>query len=361
MVNKIKVRRRKNQSVPSDDSNGYFTVCAVSASVIAFFLGVALAFLEPPGVHSQTNKVLSKSSVEEEPPVLHLKREFIYLGSKLIAIDEAGSTFAVPDEPMVWSPKSGVWKGLGDNELSPSVIRFGKSGDEPFLADFDGDGLADPVILERTTGKWTIRNSFGGLFTEFRFGFPAHVFSIADFDGDGKADIASFDPSSGLWAIRYTADSKIAQVEFGTVGDVPCVTDFDGDGRADLGIWRSSDSSLHQLNNSDGKRVTVKLERWAGDPFCADFDGDGRGDIAFKIGDELVVRSGGFGTIALVGRKGQLGNPVIADFDGDGRADFATWNPETGSWQVLESKSGALKTFKHGQKGDRPLAGIFRR
>jgi hypothetical protein len=361
MVEKTKFRRIKKQSIPADDSHGYFTVLAVSASVVAFFLGVALAFLDPPGVHSQTNKLVTKSSVDDESPVFHLKREFIYLGSKLIAIDEAGSTFTVPDEPMVWSPKTGVWKGIGDHEMSPSTVRLGKVGDEPFLADFDGDGLSDHVILERSIGRWKIRNSFSGLVTEFRFGFPGHIFSIADFDGDGRADIASFDPSSGLWAIRYTADSKIAQVAFGIEGDVPCVADFDGDGRSDLGVWRASDSSLHQLDSSDGRRSVVKVEQGAGKPFCADFDGDGRGDIAFKTGDELVVRSGGFGTIASVGGKGQVGNPVIADFDGDGRVDFATWNPETGIWQVLESKSGALKTFKHGQKGDRPLAGFFRR
>lgn len=356
---KIKSRRdfRGDKSRRATDN---FTLIAISSSVLAFLAGVAIAFFQPIGVHSQQSGDASSPSTESAP-VFHLKREFIYLGSRLIAIDEAGARPVIPDEPMVWSPRTGLWRGLGDSEISPTVISFGDPGDEPFLADMDGDGIADRIVLAREDGKWKIKDSFAGSIRDFRFGSSTDRFSINDFDGDGRADIAAFDVEKGTWLIRYSDDGKVAQIEFGLPHDIPCVADFDGDGRADIAVWRGSDSTVNFIGSADAKAGAISVVKGVGRPVCADFDGDGRGDVALVDESEWSVRFSRSLSVKKFTVPDANGIPVVADYDGDGRADLATWNGDSSVWNILESRSGAIRTFRHGQKGDIPLAGLFRR
>lgn len=359
MAEKINSKRRFSE-LKNQKRRGEFAFIAISTSVLAFLAGLSIAFFEPVDVHSQQTPV-SESKASDSQPVFHLKREFIYLGSRLIAIDEAGSTPIVPDEPMVWSPKTGVWRSLGENEISPTAIRFGKENDEPFLADIDGDGVAERVLFERRNAKWTVRSAFDGRISDFRFGSSSDEFTFADFDGDGRADIASFDSSSGKWSIRHADDSRVAQVDFGILGDVPCVSDFDGDGRADIAVWRSKDSTLNFLGSLDLKSGMILMKGQKGRPLCADFDGDGRADIAIIEKQQGVLRFSRSEETKVIDAIDPDGIPIIADFDGDGTMDLATWNRESGIWNVHESRSGSIRRFKHGQSGDIPLAGSFRR
>lgn len=361
MARKIRINRNQFDSKPLRQTNNCFALIALSSSVLAFFLGIGLGFLEPTGVHSQTTGENRGASPSDPQQTLHLKREFIYLGSRLIAIDEAGSPFTVPDEPMTWSPRSGLWRGLRDSELSPSFIRFGGIDDEPFLSDFDGDGLMDQILLDRKNANWTIRNSFSGTLSEFRFGQPTDVFSLADLDGDGRADITAFDVTSGRWTIRYSTGPRFDQVDFGKSDDLPCIGDFDGDGRADVAVWRDSTSTLHLRRSSDGGFEEISMNGRQGQALCSDFDGDGRADVLLKTEKDWLIRLTGSGVFEVIDMKGATGLPVVADFDGDGRKDISLWNTETAIWTVFESGSGNLRSFRHGNKGDKPLAGFFRR
>jgi hypothetical protein len=359
MAEKINSKRRFAER-KKQKRRGDFAFIAISTSVLAFLAGLSIAFFEPVDVHSQQTPA-SEPKASDPQPVFHLKREFIYLGSRLIAIDEAGSTPIAPDEPMVWSPKTGVWRSLGENEISPTAIRFGREDEEPFLADIDGDGIADRVLLERRNAKWTVRSAFDGRTSHFRFGSSSDEFTFADFDGDGRADIASFDSSSGKWSIRHADDSRVAQVDFGLPGDVACVSDFDGDGRADIAVWRDKDSTLNFLGSLDLKSGMILMNGQKGRPLCADFDGDGRADIAVIGRQQGFLRLSRSEEIKVIDAIDPYGIPIIADFDGDGRTDLATWNRESGILNVRESRSVSIRRFKHGQSGDIPLAGSLRR
>lgn len=356
MVTKFKSARNRGWSSSAKDKGDAFFAVALSATVLAFFVGISLAFLEPHDVHSQAIEEKSRSSNLDDSPI-YLKREFIYLGSRLIAIDEAGAVASKPARPIVWSPRTGLWRGVGESDVSPLSVQFGEGAQEAFLADFDGDGRDDRIVLERESGSWSVMNSFGITNRKFRFGAPGDMFSIGDFDGDGRSDIAAFESQSGVWSIRYSGDERVDRVEFGTHGDRPCLGDFDADGRTDLAVWRDEQSKLLIRHSSDSKTTKISMSGDFGKPSCADFDGDGRADVAFRRGNNWTIRSSRTGLVKHITLSDSRGDAVIADYDGDGKADVATWDAETGVWEIHSSATGKVRRFEHGGIGDTPLAG----
>jgi hypothetical protein len=361
MSQKISVRLNESRKRGTRESDSGFFAIAMSASLVAFFIGIAFALLHPTDAHSQ---VMSGGHEPEssERPAIHLSREFIYLGSRLIAIDEAGaSDIPMSGEPVIWSPRTGAWRRFGESGLLPTAIIHGTGGDEAFLGDFDGDGIDDPVVLERSLGHWSVRNSFGGSKITFGFGRPSDVFSIADFDGDGRNDIAAFDSPSGEWAIRYTSDSRVDRLEFGLRGDQPCVGDFDGDGRADPAVWRNRDSALHILGSIDRRSKTIRLPNRTGQPVCADFDGDGRSDLAVRSVDLLTFRRSAADSIDDISVGDDLGSLLVKDVDRDGKADLLFWTEKSGIWEIHKSLTGAVMRLRHGGVGDIPLVGVLGR
>lgn len=358
MVNKFKSARDRRWKGSAEEKGDAFFAIALSATVLAFFVGISLAFLEPHDVHSQAIEKKSRPTNLDDSPI-YLKREFIYLGSRLIAIDEAGAGASKPAEPIVWSPRTGLWRGIGESEGSPLSIQFGEGAQEAFLADLDGDGRDDRIVLERESGTWSVMNSFGMVKRKFRFGSPGDVFSIGDFDGDGRADISAFESGSGVWSIRYSADERVDRIEFGTRGDKPCLGDFDADGRTDLAVWRDEQSKLLIRHSSDSKTTTVSMPGDFGEPSCADFDGDGRADVTLRRGNSWTIRSSRTGLEKKVTLSDSRGEAVIADYDGDGKADLATWDSESGFWEIMTSGTNTVRRFKHGRFGERAVAGVM--
>ena len=69
---------------------------------------------------------------------------------------------------------------------------------QPLSADFDGDGRADPVMVD-TSGGWYFWLSSSWYIRAGPYNFGLTGKPVAgDFDGDGKADPAIMD-SSGNW------------------------------------------------------------------------------------------------------------------------------------------------------------------
>ncbi|HEU4382217.1 MAG TPA: VCBS repeat-containing protein [Anaeromyxobacteraceae bacterium] len=181
--------------------------------------------------------------------------------------------------------------------------------------------------------------------------YPATYFLsslvLADIDGDGLLDAVVMDhAASRLAVLPGTAGGGFASPLATDLARPPlagAAGDLDGDGRADLvvyatGIYDSPDSEiLVLLGRGDGTfraeqslPIGSEAYEWPLRPIAlADFDGDGVLDFATRIGDVPGVQvrrglgDGTFGPAHDLALGGAASAVVAADFDGDGRLDLA--------------------------------------
>ncbi|GMQ85787.1 MAG: hypothetical protein BMS9Abin07_1355 [Acidimicrobiia bacterium] len=117
--------------------------------------------------------------------------------------------------------------GLGVAELS---YYFGNPGDQPFVGDFDGDGM-DTIGLHRaSTGLVYFRNSHtqGNADDEFIFGNPGDRLFASDWNGDGTDSPALFRPGNTTVYFRFTNTQGNADTQylFGESAWLPIAGEF---------------------------------------------------------------------------------------------------------------------------------------
>jgi len=235
--------------------------------------------------------------------------------------------------------------------------------------DFSGDGRADIVWRNALTGQnylypmngTAILGSEGYLRTVADLNW--RVAGLGDFDGDGKADILWRNTSTGQNYIYFMDGAAIKPTEgyIRTVADqnwqVAGIGDFDGDGKDDI-LWRNAatgenyvypmnglsikagEGYVRTLANLDWKIVAV-----------ADFDGDGRADILWRnsaSGENYLYPMAG---TAIKPSEGFLRTVAdqnwkvagVGDLDGDGKADIVWRNADTGENYVYPMEGRTIK------------------
>ena len=93
------------------------------------------------------------------PPTTSLSKEYIYAGSRLLAVEDANANAAPPADLAVWRPSTGVWYVLGGMGSAQVAYGWGANGDIPAQGDFDGDGKTDFSIFRPSTGAWWVLRS----------------------------------------------------------------------------------------------------------------------------------------------------------------------------------------------------------
>lgn len=245
----------------------------------------------------------------------------------------------------------------------------------PFLADFDGDGIADwsfvrtePQSLKLST---IYRRSSNNEAAQVQFGNGSFgdITAIGDYNGDGRIDKAVFRPTNGIW---YILDSEllfspyqnsIRYEQWGMAGDTPCPGDYDGDGKTDLCVIRPENEQyawyIRKSSDMAYERIAWGLVTdaiYVTNP--VDVDGDGRNDLLVSRvqNDQRVfyaLRSSNRSLQAL-----QWGYPSdmvkLGDYDGDGRTDFAAIRTENDHliWYIHASSDGLMRSFQWGLPGD---------
>ena len=156
-------------------------------------------------------------------PTPQLSKEYIYAGSRLLAVEDANANAAPPADLAVWRPSTGTWWVMGGSNSQQVTQSWGTSGDKPVPGDYDGDGKTDFSVFRPSTGQWFVLQSSDYAWGPvFAWGTPTDFRVPADYDGDGKTDIAVWRNSNGNWYIRRSASgNSLRQVQWGIPDDIP--------------------------------------------------------------------------------------------------------------------------------------------
>lgn len=296
---------------------------------------------------------------------LPLSKEYIYAGSKLLAVEDANAIPAPPADLAVWRPTTGTWwvmGGLGSQQVSQN---WGTTGDKAVPGDYDGDGKTDFSIFRPSTGEWfVLQTSDNAWAPVFAWGNSDDKRVPADYDGDGKTDRAVWRPSDGVWYVVQSSNGTAAYYTLGSSSDVPAPADYDGDGRADVAVWRDSNHTFYSIKSSNLATSVVSISPASGVPVSADYDGDGKADHAVRQGATWIIRKSSDLSIYSMTPTYDLESdvPVQNDYDGDGKVDIAVWRNSNGRWYIRQSASdNSLREVQWGIPEDIPVPAFYRR
>ncbi|KAL9019778.1 MAG: hypothetical protein Q9185_002922 [Variospora sp. 1 TL-2023] len=258
--------------------------------------------------------------------------------------------------PPIWVPALGgapIASGVGHNGDMKWAAKYdphypkafagldkGKNGSDVMFADLNGDGRADYLYVNRTTGS-VILYLNTGTGDEVKFEkandgkeiasglAPRDLVRFADINLDGRDDYCVIGKDTGSVTVWLNQGAKPdgwgwdgpheVAPGVGAKGVDVFFADVNGDGRSDY-LVKDSDGGLDAYLNI-GKPKTIQGIEWKP-----------AGHIA-----------GGTGTSDL----------VLADINGDGRADYLTWTSKGGLTGYLN-----YRTQKEGQPGWAPTGGL---
>jgi hypothetical protein len=331
---------------------------------------IALRAKNKGGLNRQNDSFLNKInpflSNTDPTPTPQLSKEYIYAGSRLLAVEDADATVAPPADLAIWRPDTGYWWVMKPDGNVQAAVGWGQLGDEPVEGDYDGDGKTDFAVYRpaasSTSGTWWIMRSSDSSYFSTTLGGVNDRTAQADYDGDGKTDVAVFRPSTGVWYILQSSDQQTVQGQFGLNDDVPTPADFDGDGRADIAVWRNSETNFYSKNSSNGAVQIPPSMGQSGEPVPADYDGDGRANYAVRNGANWLIMNSSFSQVQTTSWQSG-GKAVQNDYDGDGKVDIAVWN--AGTWYIRQSafvgQTNELRQVQWGIAGDIPVPAFYRR
>ncbi len=224
-------------------------------------------------------------------------------------------------------------------------------------ADFNGDGRNDLLWRNANSGQvYLMTMGASGLPNESRLIYtepnPAwKIVHTPDFDGDGKADLLWWNSTTGQVYVMlvdgFAAKAQgLVYAEPNTAWKIVVVGDFSGSGKKNQLIWRNSSTGQVYLMtiNYSGGAITQTGQMIYQEPNTAwniigsnDFNGDGKSDLLWRneaTGQVYLMLMNG-GTIASQGMiyaEPNLAWKIVAqgDYDGDGKADLLWRNESSG-------------------------------
>jgi hypothetical protein len=324
---------------------------------------------------------------------------------KAVAIHEFGHALAIAHEQnrsdtpasCTSSPQGtngdttyGAWDGVSIMNycgMSPALSGTDRRGfdrmygsanaDAPRLGDSNGDGRADMLCHDVTTGsKWADYASASGTFggTDWSRGgdWCSHASGRlfkGDFNGDGRQDLLCHDVSTGYkWIDLASATGTYDGTDWERNANW-CnhnsaqlfVGDFNGDGRDDLLChdvatgykWIDFASASGTFLGTDWERNATWCNHATGRVLVGDFNGDGRDDLlCHDVGSgykwiDFASTSGTFLGTDWERNANWCSHAtaqlLVGDFNGDGRDDMLCHDVSSGyKWIDFASTSGTF-------------------
>jgi hypothetical protein len=372
------------ESSPSESRKGgvlsYLKAHLLMVGIISFLalgvLGASLKYLDEDAKREIAKRANNKGSISKQEqsflnkvnpflpdptpaPTPQYTKEYIYAGSRLLAVEDKNANTAPPTDLAIWRPSNGEWWVMGATGGSQQVTQaWGISTDKPVPGDYDGDGKTDFAVWRPSDGTWYIINSGGGG-GALGLGLSTDIPAPADYDGDGRTDAAVYRPSTGVWYIQQSSNYQVATAQFGLSQDIPAPADYDGDGKADIAVWRNSETKFYSVNSSNGA-YQIPYIGYSGVPVSGDYDGDGKANFAVKNGADWLIMNN---TLQVQTTAWQPSGdvPVQNDYDGDGKVDIAVWQSSNGTWYIKNSSDNSSRTVQWGMAGDIPVPAYYRR
>jgi hypothetical protein len=220
----------------------------------------------------------------------------------------------------------------------------------PVHGDFDGDGLADIMVYQPSSGEWYLYPMSNSGPTVIQWGDASMTPVPGDYNGDGVFDLALYQSTTGRWYIRSIQDGPpiaFGQI-WGDAGTDPVSGDFNGDGVYDLAVYQRQTGNwyIRSLGPIGPSNPPISFgQNWGGAgllPVSGDFNGDGIFDLAVyqtSTGNWYIRSLGPIGPsnppISFGQNWGGPGlDPIPGDYDGDGVSDMAVYQRATGNWYI---------------------------
>ena len=255
-----------------------------------------------------------------------------------------------------------------------STAATGEYPEQVVTADFNGDGLADTLVVNVEDETLTVLLGRGdGTFTSAPVVYLAGEGGavVGDFNGDGKPDVALTTSNNTATVLLGNGDGTFTAAAAVPTGADPAgiaTGDFNGDGNADLAVTNYDDNTVSiLLGNGEGGFSAAPVSPATGAyPYglvVADLNGDHRADIAVvnESGNTISVLLGnGDGSFAgattiAVGSSPYL--DVAGDFNGDGKIDLAVSNFTDNTLTILLGNGdGTFATTSTPATGQGPFA-----
>ncbi len=249
----------------------------------------------------------------------------------------------------------------GFGSLTEWLNDFGASTDWQYVnGDFNGDGRTDIAIFNQSSGDWRVGTSSGvgfsdeGVWSTFSGASSNSIPITGDFNGDGVSDVGIYDKSNGEVNCAVSDKSKFVSIAPWISGLAhsdkaqPFSGDFNGDGLIDFGVFNDGDWSF---TVSTGRKFIAQTEwnlTFGADktPVVSDFNSDGLTDIGIFAKDSglwQVYHSTGDGFVSAGDwldsfGQGEYNTAYALDFNGDGLTDAAVFDNSSFMWQRLAAQ-----------------------
>jgi hypothetical protein len=150
------------------------------------------------------------------------------------------------------------WFVAPDKKLSgPAAERTDRP--VPFAGRFLKGSTADLGLWTLTAGTVMLQSVNTGEKTSFKWGGRVgDVLVPGDYDGDGVDEIGVWQRTNQTWYWRHAPDGPVSQATFGSATGVPVPADYNHDGRIDLAYWEPRDHKIF-VSYSQGRTVDLTV------------------------------------------------------------------------------------------------------